>query len=85
MTEENQVHEAFMLPFVKSNTWSGAESFQISQNIFWIFFENFGEMWRSTYPLLHTPQTLHMIPYAWYLLSPTPIHCLCQHPCFLDT
>ena len=55
MTEENQVHKAFMLPFVKSNTWSCAESFQISQNTFWIFFENFGEMWRSTCPLIHTP------------------------------
>lgn len=66
MTEKNHVHEAFMLPFVKSNTC--AESFQISQNTFWIFFENFGEMWGSTCPLFHIPTN---IPYdSICLISP---------------
>ena len=85
MTEENQVHKAFMLPFVKSNTWSCAESFQISQNTFWIFLRILVRCGDQRVPSSTHPQTLHMIPYAWYLLSSTLIHCLCQHPCFLDT
>ena len=39
---------SFMLLPVKSNAWSYAETFQISQNTFWTFFENFGEMRGST-------------------------------------